>query len=189
MAVDDQRLTGEAFWELYANKPYELVRGKTIEVPLAGLSHGATCARVAGKLGAFVDAHDLGDVVIDTGFQLAADTICGPDVAFMSQQKLATVTESDMYLPFAPDLAVEVVSPHDAGVAIQDRVDLYLDAGTRLVWVMYPEVRRVMVYRADRSSKAIMRDGILDGEDVLPGLKIAVADLFPQAPASTVEER
>ncbi|MCC7452236.1 MAG: Uma2 family endonuclease [Anaerolineae bacterium] len=189
MAVDDQRLTGEAFWELYANKPYELVRGRAVEVPSVDDSHGAMCEGVAGELGAFVDEHDLGDVVIDTGFELSADTICGPDVAFMSQQKLATVTESDMYLPFAPDLAVEVVSPDDTAVAVQDKVNLYLEAGTRLVWVVYPELQRVVVHRANRTSITVKRDGLLDGEDVLPGLKIAVTDVFPQAPASTVEER
>ncbi len=189
MTVQEQLMTAEAFWELHAGKPYELVRGEVIEVPLAGYSHGATCSCVAGKLGAFVDAHDLGDVVIDTGFRLAADTICGPDVAFMSQQNLATITESDKYLPFAPDLAVEVVSPGDTASEVQDKVDLYLDAGTRLVWIMYPTLQHVVVHRADRTSKTVLRDGIVDGEDVLPGLKIAVVDLFPQAPASTVEER
>lgn len=189
MAVQDQRMTVEAFWELYANKPYELVRGKVIEVLLDGYLHGATCSCVAGKLGAFVDAHDLGDIVIDTGFELSADTICGPDVAFISQQKLATLIDPSTYVPYAPDLAVEIVSSEDAASNVQQKVNLYGEAGTRFVWVVYPALQCVVVHRADRTSKTIMRDGVLDGEDVLPGLKIAVADLFPQAPASTVEER
>jgi Uma2 family endonuclease len=83
------------------------------------------------------------------------------------------------YIPFAPDLAVEVVSQHDTAAEVQEKVDLYLNAGTRLVWLFYPSVEQVLVHRADRTSTTILQDGFLDGEDVLPGFKIAVADLFP----------
>jgi Uma2 family endonuclease len=101
------------------------------------------------------------------------------DLAYLSNRKLAFITDHEKYVPFAPDLAVEIVSQRDMATELQEKIDLYLNTGTPLVWIFYPDLEQVMVHRADRTSTTILRDGFLDGEDVLPGLKIAVADLFP----------
>ncbi len=185
MSIQAKLLTVEEFWELYANKPFELVRGEVIEIMPGVYSHGSVANRVGTKLGLFVDANDLGDVVgAETGFRLSANTLRAPDAAFISKAKLATITQPDKFLPFAPDLAVEVVSPGDTATEIQDKVSLYLEAGTRLVWVIYPDLRQAVVHRANRTAQTISHDGALGGEDVLPGLSLALSDLFPQQATS-----
>ncbi len=185
MGVQEKLLTVEEFWQLYAGKPYELVRGEVIEIMPGVYSHGSVANRIGTKLRIFVDEHRLGDVVgADTGFRLASDTLRAPDAAFISNARLATLTEPNKFLPFPPDLAAEVVSPNDTATEIQDKVNLYLEAGTSLVWVIYPDLQQVVVHQPNRTSKTILRDGWLDGEDVLPGLSIAVADLFTPAQAS-----
>ncbi len=185
MSVQEKLLTVEEFWELYADRPCELVRGEVIEAPLKGYSHGSVSSRVGSKLGDFADGHQLGDVVgAETGFRLSPNTLRAPDAAFISNARLATITEANKFLPFAPDLAVEVVSPADTATEIQDKVNLFLEAGTRLVWVLYPDLRQVVVHRVNRTSQTISHDGVLDGEDVLPGLRLPLSDLFPPLPAS-----
>jgi Uma2 family endonuclease len=189
VSVETRLLTVEEFWRLYADKPYELVRGEVVEIMPGVYSHGSVSSRAASKLGDFVDEHKLGDVVgAETGFRLSATTLHAPDAAFISSAKLAQITEPDKFLPFPPDLAVEVVSPGDTATEIQDKVNLYLDAGTLIVWVMYPDLQQVLVHRSDRTAKTISHDGFLDGEDVLPGLKIALSDLFPPQPDSKNQE-
>jgi Uma2 family endonuclease len=186
MTVQENLMTVEAFWELYADKPYELIRGEVVQVMPGVYSHGSIANRVGTRLRIFVDEHHLGDVVgADTGFKLSATTLRAPDAAFISSARLATISEPNKFLPFAPDLAVEVVSPNDTATEIQDKVNLYLEAGTALVWIIYPDLQQVVVHRSDHTSKTVTRGQSLDGGDVLPGLTIAVSDLFP--PASSQE--
>lgn len=78
----------------------------------------------------------------------------------------------------APDLAVEVLSPSDDPVDVQQKVRDYLEAGARLVWVVAPSARAVTVYRADGSARLLREGEALEGEDVLPGLHIPLAELF-----------
>lgn len=187
MVVQDSLMTVEKFWEQYADKPYELVEGTVVEMAPAGGKHGAVQRRVASRLGDYADEHDLGEVYTgEIGFQLTPNTMRAADVAFVSKERLKQITDPDKYIPFAPDLAVEVVSPGDTADEIQTKVKLYLEAGMRLVWVFYPKLKNVVVHHPDGSSQAIGLDGILDGEDVLPGLRIPVAKLFP--PEQTGDE-
>ena len=180
MVLQEKVMTVAEFWETYAGKPYELVRGRIIEIMPTGYSHGAVTRRAAAILGQHVDENDLGDVVgAETGFYLSETTMRGADAAFISKGNLAKITEPEKYLPFAPDLAAEVVSPSDTAADIQDKVDLYLDGGTQLVWVMYPDSRKVVAHYPDRTAKTFFDGDILDGGAVLPGLQFPVGDLFP----------
>jgi Uma2 family endonuclease len=113
------------------------------------------------------------------------------DLAFISSDRLAKVSDVEKYLPFAPDLAVEVVSPTNTASEIQLKVDQYLAAGTRLVWVVYPDLRKVSVFQPGGASSPAAYTETLDGGDVLPGLKLAVADLFPpsETAAAPTSER
>lgn len=179
MVVHEKLMTVEDFWTVYAGQPYELVEGRIVEVTPAGFSHGAITSRAAALLRAFVDANGSGEVVgAETGFWLDEHTLRAPDCAFVSQDKLASIEEADKYVPFAPDLAVEVVSPGDNAANIRDKVSQYRRAGTRLIWVIYPSIRKVDVYLPDGTSYEA--SSTLDGGDVLPGLQLAVTDLFPQ---------
>jgi Uma2 family endonuclease len=181
MGVQEKLLTVEEFWEQYAGKPYELVEGVVVAVAPAGGTHGATIGRPTTQLGTFVHLHELGEVFgAETGFQLGPKIMRGADAAFVRQEKLEQVEEPDKYIPFAPDLAVEVVSPNDTANEVQTKVKEYLAAGTLLVWVMYPETKQVVVHQPGGAAKTSEVNDTLDGGQVLPGLKIAVSDLFPK---------
>jgi Uma2 family endonuclease len=84
----------------------------------------------------------------------------------------------------APDLAVEVVSPSNTAAEILDKVADYLDAGSRLVWVVEPTGRRVTVYRSRNEIHLLQEDGALDGYDVLPGFSVPVAEIFARSSRS-----
>lgn len=137
MTVQEKRLTVEEFWAQYAGRPYELVEGRVLERMPGGGTHGAVTRRASKHIGDFVDHHDLGEVFgAETGFQLSQTVLRGADAAFVRKEKWATVTNPDKYVPFAPDLAVEVVSPNDTAVELQEKVNEYLAAGTTQVWVI-----------------------------------------------------
>ena len=77
-----------------------------------------------------------------------------------------------------PDLAVEVVSPSNSASDIQAKIFDYLDAGARLVWVVYPETRTVAVHRTRAEARFLTDADALDGGDALPGFRLEVARLF-----------
>jgi len=160
---------------------YELQAGLLVSEPLPGSRHGRVAANVAGLLREHARRRALGVVYgNDTGFVLARcpDTVRGPDVAFVSRQRFAATGDPVGAFPGAPDLAVEVLSPSNTPASVHAKVADYLAAGTRLVWIVDPERERVTVYRSLLSPRVLSHDQELDGEDVVPDFRVAVADLF-----------
>ncbi len=180
MVVQHKLMTVEEFWEQYAGKPYELVNGEVVEVMPTTLAHGAVERRLAKPLGNFVDEHKLGEVIVgEVGVRLGAPELRGMDVAFLSNASLARITDLRQFLPFAPDLVVEIVSASNTASEISSKVDLYLKAGSKLVWIVYPDLRKVDVYQASGQFRSVAEGDNLDGADALPGLKIPAGGLFP----------
>lgn len=140
---------------------------------------GTIINRVQFQLRLFIEDNPLGELFgAETGFRLG-DDLRGADAAFVTQERWETVIEPDKFVPFAPDLAVEVVSPNDAAAVIHRKVALYLTNGTRLIWVVYPDLRQVVVHYPNQIAHTINEDQSVDGGDVLPGLEIPVARFFP----------
>jgi Uma2 family endonuclease len=157
---------------------YELVRGELREVPPASFRHGRVCMRVGKRIDDFVEERRLGVVVVnDTGFILERDpdTVRGPDVAFVAAQRVPI--DETGFAELAPDLVVEVVSPNDRASEVSEKARQYLDAGVRLVWVVDPRSRTATVHRPDGGT-VLIGDAALDGEDVLPGFRLPLPDLF-----------
>jgi len=98
-------------------------------------------------------------------------------VAFVRRDRLVGAS-GEGFFPGAPDLAVEVVSPTDLAGEVAKKVEEYLEAGTELVWVAYPQTRHVVVYRSGGEGRILGADAAIGGEHVMPGFTCLVADLF-----------
>ncbi len=159
---------------------YELQGGLLLAEPLPGTRHGLVLSAFVVALGEFVRDRQLGVVLTgDTGFVLARspDTVRGPDVAFVSRERFEPVGAVPTAFPGPPDLAVEVLSPSDRPGEVHAKVADYLAAGTRLVWVIDPGLRRVSVYPPLLTPRVLGPVDTLDGGDVLPGFQARVEDL------------
>ncbi|MGH7556403.1 MAG: Uma2 family endonuclease [Gemmatimonadota bacterium] len=157
----------------------ELVRGHVVREPPAGFEHGGIAAQIASCLNPFVRRHALGKVVgAETGFVLFDDppTVRAPDVAFVARERLPT--DPRRFARRAPDLAVEIVSPSNTLPEIQAKVFDYLNAGTRLVWVVEPRGRTVTVYRSRDEIRILTLGQEVEGSEVLPGFRIEVSEFF-----------
>lgn len=180
-----QLVTAEQLWEM-TEKPgvrYELVRGELVEVPGAGYPHARLGRALLLLLHPFVVEHDLGEAFPDGLAYIIArepDTIRVPDVSFISKERLP---EEDMegFVPFAPDLAVEIVSPTDRAEEVYGKVREYLEAGTRTVWIFWPRYRSITAYVPGEDPRELAEDDELDGGEVLPGFRMRVAELFRMA--------
>src|SRR6266545_1029851 len=178
------RLTAEDLWRMPPEDVRrELVDGEVLEMPLVGARHGELTVRVAGFLADHVKKQGGGRVVAgDVGFVLNLrcdpERLRGADVAFISAERLLGGKLPEKFFIGAPDLAVEVLSPSDTFAQVEQKVREYLEAGARLVWVIAPQTKTATVYRAEGTTRLLREHEILEGEDVLPGLNISLAELF-----------
>lgn len=182
--VTRTRMTPQDLWRLgEGDVRRELINGEVKEMAPVGGVHGQITVRTCAWLGGHVREHGGGEVVAgDVGFvlNLPADPerVRAPDVAFISAQRLPEGRLPEGFLAGAPDLAVEILSPTDNPVDIQQKVCDYLEGGAHLVWIIAPQAKTVTVYRADGSARLLREHDTLEGEAVLPGLTIPLAELF-----------
>ena len=191
MSGQARRLTADDLWDLQGSDPnvhgWELVNGELVEVSPANLPHGRVQSRLAQLLWNYVDEHGGGVVYTEGGFVLEvpgdSERVRGPDVAFVSQETLdaAGGEPAKGFARLRPDLAAEVFSPSNLKDArdFQQKIVDYVDAGVRVVWVLYPDSGSAVVHHPDGSSLLLRgADAVLEGESVLPGLRIPLASLF-----------
>ena len=159
---------------------YELIRGNLNKMPLRCGFHGKQAGNVHGSLWAHARANRLGTVYIaETGFLLETDPdlVLAPDVAFI-RREWQRLGDTARYIPVAPDLAVEVISPSDRLTQVHQKALEWLAHGVRMVIVVNPRNRTVQVYRSTTDIVTLTAADTLDGGDVVPGWRLAVADIF-----------
>jgi Uma2 family endonuclease len=160
---------------------YELLGGELIRSPVPA-NHGAICVRLILLIGAFVQRNRLGEVYdSSTGFRVSEEIMLSPDVSFVSKTRLKKVFRGpDQFLRGSPDLAIEVLSASDRMQMIHRKLDLYFEHGTRLVWIVNWKLEQVNIYRQD-GIEALTRPGdLLCGDEVLPGFKCRLNQIFPR---------
>jgi Uma2 family endonuclease len=187
MIATTRSLTAEDLWRRPDDgMRHELVRGELRTVAPCGGEHGAVGTNLVVALGAYVKSRKLGTVLTgDVGFIIARDpdTVRAPDVAFVRRERIPASGIPTKFWPGAPDLAVEVVSPSDTLNEVEENVHEWLGAGAALVWVANPRRRTVTVYRSPTTA-AVLTATILDaeqnleGEDIVPGFRLPVAEIF-----------
>ncbi len=155
---------------------YEYVKGELVPMSPATMIHGQISSKLHIRLGLHVEENRLGELYIaETTFQLD-DRAVKPDIAFVSTDRLPENREKGSPIP--PDLAVEVVSPSDKHYDVTEKALAYLRSGTRLVWVIEPVAKSVMVFRSETDFTVLNYEDTLTGEDVVPGFACPVAQLF-----------
>ncbi len=160
---------------------YELVRGELRQGASGGFEHGAAAGNVFAALHSFVAANNLGRVLIaETGFLLAAgpDHVRAPDAAFVRRERVEAAGTVRGFWPGPPDLAVAVISPHDRYTEVDEKVDDWLAAGTRMVVVVNPRNRTTTVRLPGANPVILNEDDTLEGGEIVPGWSMPVADIF-----------
>lgn len=160
---------------------YELVEGVLRMTSPAGGRHGRVAHSLSLIVGTHVRARQLGlAYAAETGFLLARepDTVRAPDVAFVARERAFDIDDDQGFVTVVPDLVGEVVSPRDSFSDVEEKVLVWLAAGTRLVIVVEPTTRTIHAYRGSDRVVVLCEGEQLDAGDVVPGLTIAVAELF-----------
>ena len=180
MNTSTQLMTAEELIKLPRGRfRYELVKGELLTMSPAGEEYGAITANLTVELGHYVKANKLGVVYgAETGFKLESnpDTVLAPDVSFISRDRVGQISKK--YREGAPDLAVEVISSGESRNKIEKKVGQWLQLGARVVWIVNPQAVTVTVHRDDGGITVLSGSDNLTGDDVVPGFKISVSEIF-----------
>jgi Uma2 family endonuclease len=183
MIASQQKLhTAEEFWQMtqqFGEKQYELIEGVILEMPPSNPRNSIMAMRIGRLIGNFVDEHKLGWVQgADGGYTLSPGTVQIPDVSFVSIERSPEIPHE---FEGGPDLAVEVISPSETSTTIMKKNRRYIDAGTKIVWNVYPDEEIVYVYRPAEAGMNVQQFGIndtLDCAEVLPEFSLKVNAIF-----------
>ena len=157
----------------------ELSRGLVVREPPPGAGHGDVCSRLVIALGGYVRANGLGRTVIEAGFLLSTDppTVRQPDIAFVRASRVPA-DRPPAYWPFAPDLAIEVVSPSNTLSELQQKVIDYFEAGTVEVWLIDPHTRAATIYHGLSDIAVLREPERLDGGSIVSGFSMPLSEIF-----------
>jgi Uma2 family endonuclease len=169
---------------------WELVDGQLVERTMSELS-SYIGGRLVHFLMAYCEPAGLGWVFpADAGYQCFPDApnkVRKPDASFIRRERLPEGPHARGFTRIAPDLAVEVLSPHEYATDVETKLQEYLDAGVQLVWKVNPEARLVTVLRVDGTGNRLREDDELSGENIIPGFRMKVGDLFLPLPQPASE--
>ncbi len=163
---------------------FEIVDGQIVELPAMSLYANKVAKRLFFKIGAYLEVHDIGEADYEVLYDLHLPRrrIRRPDVSFVSYERWP----KDRPYPYTgssqdviPDLATEVISPGDEVDELSTKINEFFRAGVRLVWVVHCLLKQVHVYQSITAVRVLTVVEELDGGDVLPGFRVAVASLFP----------
>jgi Uma2 family endonuclease len=161
---------------------FELVNGQLVERNM-GAESSWVAGQIHSRINVFAMERNLGWAFPEgTSFQCFpddAERVRKPDVSFVARGRLPNETPPRGHCRVPPDLAVEVVSPRDLYYEIDEKVQDYLDAGVKLIWIANPDRRTLRVHRLNGAGADLDESGIASGEDILPGFTCCVGEFFP----------
>ncbi|MFO0957344.1 MAG: Uma2 family endonuclease [Isosphaeraceae bacterium] len=161
---------------------FELVDGTLVEKAM-GYGESRLTVILIQLLANYLDLHDIGIVTGPDGLlMLTTGLIRIPDVSFVSWDRLPDRMPPQGPMPRIPiDLAVEVISLGNTPAEMERKVAEYLDAGTRLIWLIDPRKKAAWVYAPGLPAVELNEGDTLDGGDVLPDFILPLTTLFERA--------
>ncbi|MFQ5637676.1 MAG: Uma2 family endonuclease [bacterium] len=157
---------------------YEYVEGE-LKVSPAGMLHERLGVKLSRKLDEFADQYQLGGVYgSSAGYRMKSGNLLSPDVSFVKDSTLPEGKVPEGFGHFAPDLAVEILSPTDRLTDLQQKIQEYFENGSEQVWILDPWKKKAFVYRAIHDYRVFDEDEVINGGDLLPGFSFRLADLL-----------
>ena len=164
------------------DESYELIEGVLVPRVRTDNEHGAIVMRIGFLLTSYSKQVRPARVTGESSpFYTRFDnkTARKPDVALtLYSEQIAPNQPSDFYMRVPPDLVVEVISPGNSASEIEAKTQEWFAFGVKLVWLIYPDSRRVHVYPNADQSLIVRAEAKIDGRETLPGFDAPIAAFF-----------
>jgi len=103
-----------------------------------------------------------------------------PDVSWVKKSRLATLTpeQKQRFLPLCPDFVIELRSPSDNLIALQDKMQEYIENGASLGWLIDTEARQVLVFQSQQKLISLEQPVVMSAEEVLKGFELDMQKIW-----------
>ncbi len=159
------------------------------EEEMATIEHGAIGVALSGFLFAHVRQTRSGRVFdAQTTFKFfGKNPNRQPAVAYVSTSRLPKDWRKEA--DFAPDMVAEVTSKNDKDFDVEAKVLQYQRSGVRLIWILHSYSQTVEVFKLSTGlrSQRLAGDDELNGDDVIPGFKLKISELYEGVPVAQEE--
>jgi Uma2 family endonuclease len=176
-----QLLTADEYWQTPGGTASsELLHGEVHRTMPPGAEHGRIVLRLGAKLLAWVEQANAGYIGTEAGYLLETnpDSVRGPDLSYVRKERIPASGIPKAFWRLAPDVAIECVSPNEAASGVREKVRDYLNAGTLLVWLIFPNTREVVVHSPDGSSQVYGEQEVLEFPEVMPGFRCTLQEVL-----------
>jgi Uma2 family endonuclease len=172
-------MTDEELMQLPKNGcKYEYVHGELVMSP-AGLIQEKVGTRLIYLISSYLEDNPVAEILgSNAGFRMPSGNLRSPDISVVRLERLPDGEVPKGFGYFAPDLAIEVLSPNQTPASLREKIEEYFANGTQLVWLINEERRTVMVYRSPNDVLTLNEPDTIDGSPVLPGFACRVSEIF-----------
>ena len=162
--------------ETLDTEDYELVEGELIPLSSGTLRHTKIRDFIGYLLKVYFLRNPIGHAFAELDCRLAAGTVRRPDIAVFGNDNLSLIDPDRIPVPFAPDIAIEVLSPNERAMDVRRKTRDYLDAGSKEVWIIDHANAEAAVHTA--AGVRYTRGVEILASPVLPGFELEVSKLF-----------
>ena len=155
--------------------------GRLIVMSPTGSESGKINSSLIARIWYWNNQLGLGEVFdSSTGFKLSNGATRSPDVSWITKMRWNSLTKKQKrgFAPIDPDFVIELMSPTDNLLEIQQKMVEYKTCGVRLGWLINPDDKQVEIYRQGQEKEVLDHPSSLSGEDILPNLVIDLTDIF-----------
>ena len=180
-----EKITDEVLEQLCRENPEAKLetnaRGQLIVMSPTGSQSGKFNLSLSSQVW-YWNSQTLLGVAFDssTGFKLSNGAVRSPDVSWIAIAKWNALTDKQKrgFAPIDPDFVIELMSPTDEILELQQKMSEYMACGVRLGWLINPDEKQVEIYRQGQNKQLLSSPISLSGEDFLPGLTVDLAEIF-----------
>jgi Uma2 family endonuclease len=114
------------------------------------------------------------------GFILPNGAIRSPDASWVEQSRYEALTpeQREKYLPLCPEFVIELRSPSDRLVTLQEKMVEYVENGARLGLLLDPARRRVYVYKPGEPVRELADPEEVSADPILPGFLLKPREVW-----------
>jgi Uma2 family endonuclease len=157
---------------------YEYVNGELVK-HIVGMRYDRIALQFSHCIQRYLEENPVAEVCgPSTGYRMANGNLRCPDLSVVLLDRFPEGTVPEGFGYFAPDIAVEVISPSEDRIKLAEKIPEYFANGSRLVLIVDPELERVTIYCSPESSKTVDGSEVLELSQVLPGFSCHVSEIF-----------
>ena len=171
-------------WELDEGERFELIYGEAYAMSAPSAKHQEILMDISSQFHAYLRGKPYKvypapfDVRLFFEEDESDDTVVQPDITIICDEK----KRGKEGCRGAPDLVVEILSPSNTAMEMEQKFHLYREAGVREYWIVDPEHKTLTAYHFGKSPVQALAYGSGDTAPVaiFPDLKINLEQAFAE---------